>query len=127
MQLTRHDVDRLYRRLPSVHTVWLTQPSYDPQPKERRPEDELPGPVTDYLTLMEALDRLSYGQRQAFRAVVMGEVRVWHDGAWRNYRIRPMTYRECAEYMDISEKAVGDNLRRARAKLAKMLSDEEDG
>lgn len=124
---TRYDVDRLYRHLPDVAAdLWLTQPSYDTQPRERRPVDELPLDVTEYLSRAEALEHLTTSQRIVFKAVVMGLVRTYRNGAWCDTRARPMTYRECAEYLDLADEAIGMRLMRARDRLAKILSDDEE-
>jgi hypothetical protein len=58
------DIDQRYRSLPDADNLWITQPSYDPQPKERRPVDELPGDVTDSLSRLAALERIPRTQHQ---------------------------------------------------------------
>jgi DNA-directed RNA polymerase specialized sigma24 family protein len=125
---SRYDVDRLYRSLPDADNLWLTQPSYDSQPRERRPVDELPGDVTEYLTRLEALERIPHTQRLIFRAVVMGIVRNYDPrrGDYVDVRVRPMTYAECARVMDLTEGAVYQALRRGRDNLAKILSDRDE-
>jgi len=121
----RRDVDRLYRDLPEAESLWLTQSSWDDAPRTRRPQDELPARVTDYLTLVEALERLTHTQRLVFRAVVMGVVRTYdfHRGAYIDVRVTPMTYAECARFFDLTEGAVSQALFRARQRLAKILSE----
>ena len=47
----RRDIDRMFSSIPDPDSLWLTQPNYDAQPRERRPVDELPGGVTDYRPL----------------------------------------------------------------------------
>jgi DNA-directed RNA polymerase specialized sigma24 family protein len=126
MQYTKYDVDRMYRHLLDVAPdLWLTQPSYDTQPRERRPVDELPRDVTDYLSRAEALERLPQTQQVAYRAVVLGQVRMRCNGVWKYVRARPMTYQQCGEYLNLSKDAVGMRVMRAREALAAMLSDEE--
>jgi DNA-directed RNA polymerase specialized sigma24 family protein len=125
---SRRDVDRLYRNLPDAGSLWYTQPSYDTQPRRRKPQDELPERIANYMNLSEALERLTRTQRTVFRAVVMGIIQYYdpRQGEYAEARVRPMTYAECARVMDLTEGAVYQALRRSRDNLAKMLSDREE-
>lgn len=122
------EVDRLYRDLPHyLDGVRIAHPVFADGARERRPVDELPARVVEAMNRWMALEALTSAQRNAYKAVVLGLVRTCQDGQWQDAPWHPMTYRECADYMDVSdEKAVGELLRRARVKLAARLSDEED-
>jgi DNA-directed RNA polymerase specialized sigma24 family protein len=58
----------------------------------------------------------------------MGRVRVWdfRAGHYREIVGKPMTYEQAGRFLDLTDKAVGTALMRARRNLAKMLSDEDE-
>ena len=130
-RLSTYEIDRLFRNFPDDDGLWLMQPMYDPMPRAKAQPDELPARVLEHMNLSEALDRthrnggLTGHERDAFRAVVMGIIRVptndYRD--WVEIRVEPMTYELCARYMGVSDNAVKHALMRARRRLAVMLSE----
>lgn len=127
MRYLPDEVDRLYRDLPAyLDGAMIAHPVFSDGGRERRPVDELPARVVEAMHRWMALESLTSAQRAAYKAVVIGLVRVYERDQWRDAPWHPMTCRECGEYLDLDEKAVGELLRRARVKLAARLSDDEE-